>query len=717
MHKCEIFGGSECAAVGYTSALTSRIGDYVNRCRKWSRDAKSSDVAVQTPALLAPRGWLCSTLIIPTGTESLRLHGPDDGFDAPAAPRPLDFSCSSVERTVPWFPSQCRRIVGPCAPLCNRASDALLTTLRDFERAVTSTSLGGPVSSSPGLKEGTKSALGTASTNRETSRLSSRRRQLHCHLLVLLSSILDSSNSGEDCWTVYCLDWFLNYSAFIRSIRTFYNGLIVSIDYKLNFKKAKGDKIGDLHLRSAERVFDVLAKNGGLYLKVGQAIAMQSSVLPPAFQQMFAQLFDNAPQVSYKEVLRVFKEEFNGQSPDDIFLPGSFEKQAIASASIAQVHKARLKDGTPVAVKIQKPQIATWIHWDLQSWSILMWLESKLFDLNFYFVVPYIKQRLKSECDFTIEAENSERTRAFVQAESKLRDKVYVPKVFPEYTTKRILVAEWIDGVKLWDKEAISGPWRGQNMVGKAIGRRRAKVKKQNMAQEFTSLFETSPNVRHDTTIRRAGLGLSLTDVMTTSELWVSLLSGDNEKIGQIAESWGIGNADLFASATLMRPYSGGDQSFSRSITGSDDPNGPGGAYEMNERMRQGMKSFLNDTTKIPRELVFLGRSMRIVQGNNQLMGSPVNRIKETALAASMGLLKVQTSASRHATWGGVLLAYWRYAIFRLVIISSDIIFFTIRLRQMLRLGEGFEDELEMRMQAMAREDFGIELNSKVFEG
>ncbi|KAF3921750.1 hypothetical protein ABW21_db0209892 [Orbilia brochopaga] len=572
--------------------------------------------------------------------------------------------------------------------------------------------------------------------------------------------------------TVYCVDRFFNYSAFTRSIRTFYTGLIVSIDYKLNFRQTKGDKIGNLHYRSAERVFDVLAKNGGLYLKVGQAIAMQSAVLPPAFQQMFAQLFDNAPQVSYKEVLKVFKEEFNGQSPDDVFLPGSFEKQAIASASIAQVHRARLKDGTPIAVKIQKPQIATWIHWDLQSWSILMWLESKLFDINFYFVVPYIKQRLKSECDFTIEADNSERTRALVQATSGLRDKVYIPKVFPEYTTKRILVAEWIDGVKLWDKEAISGPWRGYDMVGKPIGRRRNRVKKQNMAQDFTSLFEQSPNVRQDTSVRRAGLGLSLTDVMTTivrlfgyqmfswghvhadphpgnmfvrrkpngkaevvlidhglyvdmseemrkqyCELWVSLLSGDNAKIGQIAESWGIGNADMFASATLLRPYSGGDQSFSRSLTGADDPNGRGGAYEANERMRQGMKSFLNDTTKIPRELVFLGRSMRIIQGNNQLFGSPVNRIKETALAASRGLLLVRTSASRHATWSDMLMAYWRYAIFRLVVISSDIIFFTVRFRQLLRLGEGFEDELELRMQEMARQDFGIELNAKVFEG
>ncbi|KAF3941486.1 hypothetical protein ABW19_dt0210393 [Dactylella cylindrospora] len=547
---------------------------------------------------------------------------------------------------------------------------------------------------------------------------------------------------------------------------------MLTIDYKLNFTESKGNKIGELHLRSAERVFDVLSKNGGLYLKVGQAIAMQAAVLPPAFQQKFAQLFDNAPQVSYREVLKVFKQEFNGQTPDDIFMPGSFEKQAIASASIAQVHKAKLRDGTPVAVKIQKPEIATWINWDLKSWSVLMWLESKFFDLNFYFVVPYIRDRLKSECDFTIEAENSERTRLLVEAEPGLRDKVYIPKIFKEYSNKRILVMEWIDGVKLWDKDAISGPWRGYDMVGKPIGRRRIQQQKQSMSQEFTSLFESSPNVRRDTMIRRAGLGLSLTDVMTTivrlfgcqmfywghvhcdphpgnmfvrrkqngqaevvlidhglyvdmdedmrqnyCEFWMSLLTFDNNKIAEVAEKWGIGNADLFASATLLRPYSGGDQSFSKAITGEGDPSGPGGSYEMNERMREGMKQFLNDTDKIPRELVFLGRSMRIIQGNNQLMGSPVNRIKETALAASRGLLLSKTSPRRHITWREKLVAYWRYAIFRFILISSDLVFLTVRLRQMLRLGEGFEDELENRMKAMAREDWGIELNSNVFEG
>jgi aarF domain-containing kinase len=158
-----------------------------------------------------------------------------------------------------------------------------------------------------------------------------------------------------------------------------------------------------------------------------------------------------------------------------------------------------------------------------------MWLQSRFFDLNFYFIVPYISERLKSECDFTIEAENSDRTKASVEAEPSLRDSVYIPKIYKDLSTKRVMVAEWIDGVKLWDREAISGPWRGEDMVGKPIGRRKAKKETKSMGQEFTSLFESSDKVKpEDYTVRRAGLGVSPKDVMSTS-MYFRLIAGQND--------------------------------------------------------------------------------------------------------------------------------------------------------------------------------------------
>lgn len=150
---------------------------------------------------------------------------------------------------------------------------------------------------------------------------------------------------------------------------------MVALDYKLNFRAHPlfGGEIDDLHRRNAERLFGLLHQNGGLYLKIGQAIAMQSAVLPPEFQKMFSRMFDDAPQNDWKEVEQVIREEFGGRSPEEVFgvsftgEPGKgvMEKRARASASVAQVHWARLADGREVAIKVQKREIAQQVGWDL----------------------------------------------------------------------------------------------------------------------------------------------------------------------------------------------------------------------------------------------------------------------------------------------------------------------------------------------------------------
>jgi aarF domain-containing kinase len=81
---------------------------------------------------------------------------------------------------------------------------------------------------------------------------------------------------------------------------------------------------------------------------------MQAAVLPPAYGEAFSTLFDEAPQISYDDVVAVFERDF-GKSPEEIF--DTFETTARASASIASVFKARLKTGQWVAVKVQKPEI------------------------------------------------------------------------------------------------------------------------------------------------------------------------------------------------------------------------------------------------------------------------------------------------------------------------------------------------------------------------
>ena len=177
---------------------------------------------------------------------------------------------------------------------------------------------------------------------------------------------------------VYGIDSQLYASSLTRSTRTFALGLVVATDYKINFRPNPplADSIPALHARSAERLCDLLRTNGGLYLKIGQAIAMQSAVLPPEFQKMFAKMFDDAPQNDWKEVEQVIREDF-GKSPEEVFgisftgdpEMGVMERTARASASVAQVHWARLKDGREVAVKVQKKEIAQQVGWDLWTFK------------------------------------------------------------------------------------------------------------------------------------------------------------------------------------------------------------------------------------------------------------------------------------------------------------------------------------------------------------
>lgn len=213
------------------------------------------------------------------------------------------------------------------------------------------------------------SSLGAPRTAR-----SFRRTRRWGRRLLLLGTLLGAG---------YLADRQLYAAGITRSLRTFGMGLLVAADYKLNFRPDPLPLVGsaggipELHRRSAERLSDLLRENGGLYLKIGQAIAMQSAVLPPEFQRMFARMFDDAPQDDWEAVEKVIRDDFGGRSVEEIFGvsfagvegKGVMERTARASASVAQVHWARLPDGREVAVKIQKPEIAKQIGWDLWAFK------------------------------------------------------------------------------------------------------------------------------------------------------------------------------------------------------------------------------------------------------------------------------------------------------------------------------------------------------------
>lgn len=187
----------------------------------------------------------------------------------------------------------------------------------------------------------------------------------------------------------------------------------------------------------------------------------------------------------------------------------------------------------------------------------------------------------------------------------------------------------------------------------------------------------------------------------------------DNETLSEITSAWGVKAPDLFASATLMRPYEGGDSSTKERITGELKGLTPAERhYEVQERMRQGIREVLSEEENFPRELLFIGRNMRIVQGNNQFLGSPVNRIKMTGWWASRSLVD-----DRDLSFTQRWLNAWRHLLFRFVLFSSDVVWWGSRVRQVLGWGDGMEDDLEKQMRFIAKDQFGVELQHSVFEG
>lgn len=566
----------------------------------------------------------------------------------------------------------------------------------------------------------------------------------------------------------------------MRSARTFGNGLYVALDYKINFRENPpfARDVTEVHERSARRLFEVLHTNGGLYLKIGQAIAMQSAILPPEFQKMFARMFDDAPQNTWEDVVKVISEDFGGKTPEEVFgvsfdgnpNTGIMEKKARASASVAQVHWARLADGREVAIKIQKREIASQVGWDLWAFKVVARIYTYWFDIPMYNLVPYITERLMLECDFQNEATNSERMARFVQAEPRLRDRVYIPKVYHELSSKRVMTAEWIEGIRLWDKDGITKRWNGGWRTGSpgADG----KPLTDNNLQRPTNPRDYYDHLKPDRSSwkgkdGKGGLGLNLKEVMTTmvdlfsaqmfmwgyvhcdphpgnifirrkpnghSELvlidhglyinmsptfrhqyslfWKALMTFDNATLKEVVGQWGVNNAEVFASATLMKPYEGGKNSVSKKLQEiSNEKDKRKRQYEMQQTMRQGIREILADEKKWPRELLFIGRNLRIVQGNNQYLGSPVNRIKITGNWASKALTEDPNLGfkDRLKFWGSHLL-------FQTVLFTTDLYFYYAKVKQFFGKGKGMDDDIEAHMRRMAS-DYGVEMQHGVFEG
>ncbi|WP_330202733.1 AarF/ABC1/UbiB kinase family protein [Cyanobacterium sp. Dongsha4] len=195
-----------------------------------------------------------------------------------------------------------------------------------------------------------------------------------------------------------------------------------------------------------------LIKLGPTFIKIGQALSTRTDLIPLEYVEEFSQLQDRVPPFLSEDAIALIELEL-GDNIETIF--GEFERVPIAAASLGQVHRAKLKTGEKVVVKVQRRGLEQLFQLDFKVLKILIGIGNQFipsfrkYELNLIYQEFF--EILFAEIDYLKEGENADRFRFNFQKESK----IIVPRVYWQYTTKKILTLEYLPGIKINDKEAL----------------------------------------------------------------------------------------------------------------------------------------------------------------------------------------------------------------------------------------------------------------------
>jgi len=204
--------------------------------------------------------------------------------------------------------------------------------------------------------------------------------------------------------------------------------------------------------RQAQRLRELLTDLGPAYIKIGQALSTRPDLVPPLYLDELTRLQDQLPPFPNELAFRYIEEEL-GQPPAELY--DDLSPNPVAAASLGQVYKGKLKTGEPVAVKVQRPGLAQRITLDIYILrKLAQWATNNVTRIrsDLVAIMDEFGARIFEEMDYTHEGDNAIR---FAQLYGHLKD-IYVPKIYTEYTARRVLTMEWIDGTKLTNLVALN---------------------------------------------------------------------------------------------------------------------------------------------------------------------------------------------------------------------------------------------------------------------
>jgi ubiquinone biosynthesis protein len=205
-------------------------------------------------------------------------------------------------------------------------------------------------------------------------------------------------------------------------------------------------RLPSAELTKPERLKAVLESLGGSFVKLGQMLALQPDILPFEYCYALYGLLDRVHPVSADEIEEVFRAEI-GRSPSDVF--DRFDRKPIASGSIGQVHVGWL-NGAKVAVKIQRPDTKAGFHRDVKLMKSLVWLIERLHLKPLSWMIDPLTEFAEwtvEELDFRSEARYMKQLRRNAAENARER----IPAIYSEFSTQRVLVVDFLEGVTLLD--------------------------------------------------------------------------------------------------------------------------------------------------------------------------------------------------------------------------------------------------------------------------
>jgi hypothetical protein len=216
------------------------------------------------------------------------------------------------------------------------------------------------------------------------------------------------------------------------------------------------DNGGNNRRKRAQQLNNAISGLGPAIIKGGQALASRSDLLPSEYLEELQKLQDDVPRFSNELALKTVEQELGIDRFDSVFT--LVEEEPIAAASIGQVYKARLlSNGDTVALKIMRPDCEEIIALDLY---VLRWwsgVYNKIFellqrDINVQSIIDDFGDLIYREIDYIAEAANAQR---FNELYALTATGVFVPKVYSELTTSKVLTMEWVDGFRLTDTASL----------------------------------------------------------------------------------------------------------------------------------------------------------------------------------------------------------------------------------------------------------------------